>query len=72
MLMELSDIIIGRKYKCDYGDGQYFAIVKEKKGERVWVQLADKVRADGDPGDPIDRLGTVGLIWVAPESIHPM
>jgi len=70
--MELSDIIIGRKYKCDYGDGQYFAIVKEKKGGRVGVQLADKVGADSDPADPIDRLGTVGLVWVAPASIHSM
>lgn len=70
--MDLSDIIIGQKYKCDYGDGQHFGFVKEKKGGRVGVQLTDKVGADGDPGDPIDRLGTAGLVWVAPASIHPM
>jgi hypothetical protein len=70
--MDLSEIIIGQKYQCDYRDGQYFAFVKEKKDGRVGVQLTDKVGGDGDPGDPIDRLGTVGLVWVAPESIHPM
>jgi hypothetical protein len=70
--MDLSEIIIGQKCKCDYGDGQYFAFVKEKKDGRVGVQLTDKVEGDGDPGDPIDRLGTVGLVWLAPENIHPM
>jgi hypothetical protein len=70
--MDLSEIIVGQKYKCDYGDGQYFAFVKGKKGGRVQVQLTDKVGADGDAGDPIDRLGTLGLVWVTPASIHPM
>jgi hypothetical protein len=70
--MDPSEIIIGQKYKCDYDGSQYFAIVKEKKNGRVKVQLTDKVGSDGDPGDPIDRLGTVGLVWVAPASIHPM
>jgi len=43
--MDLSEIIIGQKCKCDYGDGQYFAFVKEKKDGRVGVQLTDKVEA---------------------------
>jgi hypothetical protein len=47
MLMDLSEIIIGQKYKCDYGDGQYFAFVKEKKDGRVEVQLTDKVKVLG-------------------------
>jgi hypothetical protein len=70
--MNFSEIIIGQKYKCDYGGDQYFALVEGKKDGRVGVKLTDKIDGSGDPGDPIDRLGTVGLVWVTPESIHPM
>lgn len=70
--MEFSEIVIDQKYKCDYQDGQYFGVVKEKKDGCIAVKLTDKVGGDGDPGDPIDRLGTVDLVWVAPGNIHPM
>ena len=70
--MEFSEIVIDQKYKCDYQDSQHFGFVKEKKDGRIGVQLTDKVGKDGDPGDPIDRLGTAGMVWVAPENIHPM
>jgi hypothetical protein len=46
--------------------------VKEKKDGRIGVQLTDKVGKDGDPGDPIDQLGTAGMVCVAPENIRPM
>jgi hypothetical protein len=70
--MDFSEISIGQKCRCDYGDGQYFAFVRQKKNGRVGVQLTDREGRDSDPGDPIDRLGTKGLVWVSPESIHPM
>ena len=70
--MDLSEIVIGDKYICDQPDGQYFAVVKKKSDQLVEVQFGDKVGPDGDPGDPIDRLGTAGLVWVKPTSIHPM
>jgi hypothetical protein len=70
--MDFSGILIGQKYKCDVGDEQHFGFVKEKRDGLVRVQLTDKVGSDGDPGDPIDRLGTMGLVWLAPEHIHPM
>jgi hypothetical protein len=68
----LFEIEIGRKYKCDRNDGQYFATVKEKRDGRIGVILGDKVGEDGDPADPIDRLGTLELVWVEPGCIHPM
>jgi hypothetical protein len=70
--MNYSDIEIGGKYKCTYRGDQYFAYVKEKKDGLIGVHLGDKVGEDGDPGDPIDRLGTLDLVWVSPECIHPM
>jgi hypothetical protein len=69
--MNLFEIEIGRKYKCDRQDGQYFATVKEKRDGSIGVVLGDKVEKDGDP-DPIDRLGTLELVWVEPGCIHPM
>jgi hypothetical protein len=70
--MNLFEIEIGRKYKCDRRDGQYFATVKEKRDGSIGVVLGDKVGMGGDPGDPIDRLGTLELVWVEPKCIHPM
>jgi hypothetical protein len=71
-VMDYSDIEIGQKYKCDYQGDQYFGSVREKKDGRIGVMLADRVGEDGDPGDPIDRLGTRGVVWVSPECIHRM
>jgi hypothetical protein len=70
--MELSDIEIGQKCRCERQDGQYLAIVKFKRGARIAVILGDKIGTDGDPDDPIDRLGTAGLVWVAVECIYPL
>jgi hypothetical protein len=71
-VMNLFEIEIGRKYKCDRNDGQYFATVREKRDGRIGVILGNKVRGDGDPADPIDRLGTLELVWVEPGCIHSM
>jgi hypothetical protein len=65
--MNLFEIEIGRRYKCDQKDGQYFATVKEKQDGTIGVVLGEKVGAAGDPGDPID-----GLIWLRPKDIHPV
>lgn len=35
--MNLFEIEIGRKYKCDRQNGQYFATVKEKRDGRIGV-----------------------------------
>jgi hypothetical protein len=70
--MNLFEIEIGRKYKCDRRDGQYFVTVKEKRDGSIGVMLGDKAGTDDDPGGPIDRFGTPELVWVEPECIHPM
>jgi hypothetical protein len=53
--MNLFEIEIRRKYKCDRYDGQYFGTIKEKRDGQIGVVMGDKV---GTPGDPGDRLGT--------------
>ena len=70
--MELDDIGIGRKYRCDHKDAQYFATVVSKDEKDVCVTLGDIVNKDGDPGDPTEALGTLGEIRVASEHLHPM
>jgi hypothetical protein len=70
--MELDDIEIGAKYRCDYKGAQYFATVASKDEKGVHVTLGDIVNDDGDPGDPTQALGTLGEIHVAPEQLHPM
>lgn len=68
--MNISDIEVGTKYKCCYGDAKYFGHVKEIKNGEVRVLLGDKLNNDGDPGDPIDRLDK--SVWLKPENIHRM
>ena len=70
--MELDDVEIGQKYRCDYKGAQYFATVVSKDDKDVCVTLGDVVNKDGDPGDPTEALGTLGEIRVAPEGLHPM
>ena len=67
--MNLFGIEIGRKYKCDCSDGQHFGTVKEKRDGRIGVVMGDKVGADGDARRPVD---TQGLVWLAPELLHPL
>lgn len=69
--MELDDIEIGRKYRCDYKGIQYFATVTTKSDKDVCVILGDIVNKDGDPGDPTEALGTLGEIQVLPSSFIP-
>jgi hypothetical protein len=70
--MELDDIGIGRKYRCDHKDAQYFATVVSKDHKGVWVTLGDIVNEDGEPGDPSEALGTLGKIQVATAQLHPL
>ena len=67
LAMNLFEIEIRRKYKCDLRHGQCFGTVKAKQDGRIGVVLGEKVGAAGDPGDPID-----GLIWLRPKDIHPL
>jgi hypothetical protein len=70
--MEIDDVEIGKRYRCDYKGAQYFATVVSKDGKDVAVKLGDIVNRDGDPGDPTEALGTLGEIRVPPERLHPM
>jgi Apea-like HEPN len=70
--MELDDVEIGQKYRCDYKGAQYFATVVSKDNKDVCVTLGDIVSEDGDPGDPTEALGTLGEIRVSPAHLHPM
>jgi hypothetical protein len=67
--MNLFEIEIGRSYKCDDKDGQYFGTVKEKQDGQIGVVLGSKV---GDESDPADPVATRELTWLAPEHIHPL
>lgn len=69
--MEIDDIEIGCKYRCEYRGKRYFASVISKSDTDVLVTLGDAVNEDDDPGDPIDALGTVGKTRVAPDQLHP-
>jgi hypothetical protein len=70
--MELDDVKIGEKYRCDYKGAQYFSTVVSKNEKDVGVKLGDIVNEDGDPGDPTEALGTLGEIRVSPAQLHPM
>jgi len=70
--MELDEIEIDQKYRCNYKDAQYFATVVSKDHKAVWVTLGDIVNEDGDPGDPSEALGTLGKIQVAAAQLHPL
>jgi hypothetical protein len=70
--MELDDVEIGEKYRCDYKGAQYFATVAGKDDKVVRVTLGDVVNKDGDPGDPTEALGTLGEIQVPPDHLHPI
>jgi hypothetical protein len=65
--MNLFEIEIGRRYKCDQKDGQYFVTVKEKKDGIIGVVLGEKVGAAG-----VSVEGPQGLIWLRPKDIHPV
>lgn len=67
--MKLFEIEIGRSYRCDRPDGQYFGTVKEKRDGRIGVALGNKVGTDSDPGDPVT---TRELTWLAPNHVHPL
>jgi hypothetical protein len=43
--MKLFEIEIGRSYKCDRVDGQYFAAVKEKRDGSIGVALDQRFRS---------------------------
>ncbi len=70
--MELDDVEIGQKYRCDYKGAQYFATVVSKNQKDVCVTLGDIVNKDGDPGSPTEALGTLGEIRVPPAHLHPI
>jgi hypothetical protein len=65
--MNLFEIEIGRRYKCDQKDGQYFVTVKEKQDGRIGVVLGEKV---GTAGVSVE--GPQGLLWLMPKDIHPV
>jgi hypothetical protein len=70
--MELDEIEISHKYRCDYKGALYFATVISKDDKYVFVTLGDIVDKDGDPGGPTEALGTLGEIRMSPEHLHPM
>jgi len=71
--MELDDVVIHKKYICDYEGAGYFAIAVDKNSRRVCVSLGDKVDENGDPGDPTESLaGTLAPIWVPADRLREM
>jgi hypothetical protein len=69
--MELDDIEIGKKYRCDYNSSQYFATLISKEDNDVCLTLGDIVNKDGDPGNPTEVLGTLGKIGSLPSIFIP-
>jgi hypothetical protein len=67
--MKLFEIEIGRSYKCELREGEYFGTVKEKRDGQIGVVLGEKIGSDADPAA---RWGTQALVWLAPEHVHPL
>jgi hypothetical protein len=67
-VMKPFEIEIGRRYKCDRYDGQYFATVKDKRDGRIGVVMGNKVGT----ADLADLLTSQELIWLEPRHIHPL
>jgi hypothetical protein len=66
--MNLFEIEIGRRYKCDLHGVQYFGTVKEKRDGSIGVALGNKVGTAA----PVDPLGRPEIVWLAPEHVHPL
>jgi hypothetical protein len=66
--MKLFEIEIGRTYKCDCRDGQYFGTVKQKQDGQIGVSLGNKVGSAA----PVDPIGRPELVWLAPNRVHPL
>jgi hypothetical protein len=66
--MNLFEIEIGRRYKCDLHGVQYFGTVKEKRDGSIGVALGTKVGTAA----PVDPLGRPEIVWLAPEHVHPL
>lgn len=71
-LMTLDEVVVGKKYRCDFCDAQYFATVVGKDFNGVRVTLGDILNSDGDAGDPMEALGTRGEITVSVGQLRPM
>jgi hypothetical protein len=66
--MKLFEIEIGRRYKFDRVDGQYFGTVKEKRDGSIGVEMGSKVGTAA----PVDPLGRPEIVWLAPDHVHPL
>jgi hypothetical protein len=69
--MNLFEIEIGRSYKCDRKDGQYFGTVKEKRDGCIGVELGNKVGtaapvAVGPTGDCLAGPGACSSLVTLP------
>jgi hypothetical protein len=67
--VNLFHIVIGRSYKCELYEGEYFGTVKEKRDGQIGVVLGEKIGSDGHPAAPLDPRY---LVWLAPEHVHPL
>jgi hypothetical protein len=70
--MNLEEVQIGKKYRCDWEGHQYFATVLRKQSGRVLVSLGDRINAQGDPDDPVLALGWIGYQWADPGKLHEL
>ena len=70
--MKLTEIEVHQKYECDFEGKRYFAEILRKNETKVCVRLLDVVDKHGSPGDPIDRGGLFGELWLSPDHIHQM
>jgi hypothetical protein len=66
--VKLFEIEIGRSYRCDLYEGQYFGTVKERRDGHIGVMLGSKVGT----ADEVDALALQELVWQAPEHVHPL
>ncbi len=71
-VLELDDIEINGKYRCDYKGAQYFVTVTSKGDKDLCVIIGEAVNKDGDLGEPTKALAESGKIRVFPEQLHPM
>lgn len=65
--MLFCEIEVGQTYICDYGSTRYFATVRHKDTNGLWVTLSGLVNQDEDTSAPIDMLRE---FWVPIDHLH--
>jgi hypothetical protein len=70
--MDFAEIEIGKKYIYTHAGLRFVVRVVEKMNSTACVKLLDELTADGHASGFVDRMATIGEIWVEAEALHEM